>query len=58
MSRRHFGPQHLKNGYAEMAGSRGRPHYPSIRSGDLKASIEAERRKAAAEAKRRSAKKG
>lgn len=51
MSRRQFGPQHIKNGYAEMGGDKRRPHYPSVRSRDLAASIAAERRKAANAAK-------
>lgn len=48
---RHFGPQHVKNGYAAMGASKLRPIYSGINSGQsIAESIAAERRKAARQA--------
>lgn len=45
---RHFGPQHIKNGYAAMGGALGRPIYKGINHHKTIAdAIAAERRKAA-----------
>lgn len=45
---RHFGPQHIKNGYAAMGGSLRRPLYAGVNAGKTIAeSIAAERRRAA-----------
>lgn len=51
MSRRHFTKRHLANNYAAMGNALGRPRYPSIKGRDVKAAIEAERRKAATAAR-------
>lgn len=41
---RHFGPQHVKNGYAAMGGSLKRPIYSTFRKdrGDLRQAMERE----------------
>jgi len=45
---RHFGPQHVKNGYAAMGPAIGRPMYKGINANKTIAeAIAAERRKAA-----------
>lgn len=44
---RHFGPQHMKSGYAAMGGSKQRPIYGGVNSGlSVAASIARERAKA------------
>lgn len=49
---RHFGPQHVKNGYAAMGGSQRRPIYGGINSGlSIGESIARERARAARIAK-------
>lgn len=50
---RHFGPQHIRNGYAAMGGSLKRPIYGGFnRQGrSVAESIQAERAKAAREAR-------
>lgn len=54
MSRRHFGPQHLKNGYAGMGGAMGRPYYAGLtKKRSVHEAIDAARRQAAAEARRK-----
>jgi hypothetical protein len=47
MSRRHFGPQHLKNGYAEMGGAMGRPYYKGAANRSIAESIARARETAA-----------
>jgi hypothetical protein len=55
---RHFGAQHMHNGYAAMGGALGRPIYKGASTGKTIAeSIAAERRKAAREAAARKNKK-
>lgn len=55
---RHFGAQHVKNGYAAMGGSLKRPIYSGINSGmSVAQSIARERAKAAREAASRKTKK-
>ena len=45
---KHFGAQHVKNGYAAMGGSLGRPIYSGVNTGkSIAESIVAERRRAA-----------
>jgi len=45
---RHFGPQHIKNGYAAMGGSMRRPQHAGVNSGvSVAESISRERNKAA-----------
>ncbi|MGL4649576.1 MAG: hypothetical protein ACRC1H_09220 [Caldilineaceae bacterium] len=45
---RHFGAQHIRNGYAAMGGALRRPIYGGVNSGKTIAeAIQAERRKAA-----------
>jgi hypothetical protein len=46
-----FGAQHARDGYAAMGGAMARPIYKSTGGRDIKAAIEAERRKAARAAK-------
>jgi hypothetical protein len=50
MSRRHFGPQHLKNGYAGMGSALGRPYYSGATQRTVADAIAAARRTAAREA--------
>lgn len=53
MSRRHFGPQHLTNGYAEMGGALHRPYYAGLtKKRSVHEAIAEARRQAAAEARR------
>lgn len=48
---RHFGAQHMHNGYAAMGNALGRPIYKGVNSGrTIAEAIAAERRKAAREA--------
>lgn len=55
---RHFGPQHMHNGYAAMGGSLKRPRYSGVNSSTTVAeSIAAERARAARIAKANSGKK-
>lgn len=55
---RHFGPQHIRNGYAAMGGSLRRPLYSGFNSQRTVAeSIAAERAKAAREARAKAGKK-
>lgn len=54
---RHFGPQNAKNGYAAMGGAASRPRYSGLSGRDLRSAIEAERRRAARQAKIASGKK-
>ena len=55
---KHFGPQHIRNGYAAMGGAMGRPIYGGVNSQRTVAeSIAAERRKAVREANARKSKK-
>ena len=45
---KHFGAQHIKNGYAAMGGALGRPKYSGVNSGkSIAEAIAAERRRAA-----------
>ena len=45
---RHFGPQHIKNGYAAMGKALGRPMYSGVNTGkSIAEAIASERRKAA-----------
>jgi hypothetical protein len=45
---KHFGAQHVKNGYASMGGALGRPVYGGVNTGkSIAESIAAERRRAA-----------
>lgn len=44
---RHFGPQHIKNGYAAMGNSRGRPRHKGASNRSVAESIAAARRTAA-----------
>lgn len=48
---RHFTKRHITNGYAAMGNSLKRPRYAGVKTRDVKASIEAERRKAATAAR-------
>lgn len=49
---RHFGAQHVRNGYAAMGGSMARPHYSGMASGrSIGEAIAAERARAARIAK-------
>lgn len=54
---RHFGPQHIKNGYAAMGNARGRPIYKGVNKLRTVAQAIAEARHAAARAAARSVKK-
>lgn len=51
MSRRHFTKANLSNNYAAMGNAMGRPRYAGIKARDIRAAIEAERRKAATAAR-------
>lgn len=53
-----FGAQHMRNGYAAMGGSLARPIYADVKGRDVRAAIEAERRKAATAQRIKSSKKG
>lgn len=45
---KHFGAQHVKNGYAAMGGALGRPIYSGVKAGQsISEAIAAERRRAA-----------
>lgn len=55
MSRRHFGPQHLKNNYGEMGGDPRRPIYSGAKNRTVAEAIARDREIAARMAK---AKKG
>lgn len=48
---RHFTKANITNGYAAMGNSRKRPRYSGVKGRDVKAAIEAERRKAATAAR-------
>lgn len=51
---RHFGPQHMRNGYAEMGGAKGRPIYAGVtKKRSVADAIAAARRQAAKEAARK-----
>jgi len=54
---RHFGPQHIANGYAAMGNARRRPKYPGTAGRSVSESIAAERARDAAERKRSSTSK-
>lgn len=43
---RHFGAQHIKNGYAAMGGNRKRPRYGGTSQRSIKEAIAAEARRA------------
>jgi hypothetical protein len=54
---KHFGAQHVQNGYAAMGNHANRPRYAGMSNRSVADSIAAERRKAAREAAARKAKK-
>lgn len=54
---RHFGPQHMKNGYAAMGKSRLRPNYAGAGGKSIAEAIAAERARAARIAKASAKKK-